>query len=111
MTGLGAEYTPFSKTVNLVLIAEPAEGVKQHDHEKSLRFLGFKAARYLGELARNMEAEEVQTFETKPLLEQIAQYPELPKVGYVYMLQTQGLDRKSTRLNSSHANISYAVFC
>src|SRR3712207_8047459 len=24
---------------------------------------------------------------------------------------TYGLDRKSTRLNSSHANISYAVFC
>src|SRR3712207_6899166 len=23
----------------------------------------------------------------------------------------QGIDRKSTRLNSSHANISYAVFC
>src|SRR3712207_6986116 len=25
--------------------------------------------------------------------------------------QARGLDRKSTRLNSSHANISYAVFC
>src|SRR3712207_8705523 len=25
--------------------------------------------------------------------------------------QTSVLDRKSTRLNSSHANISYAVFC
>src|SRR3712207_7277098 len=25
--------------------------------------------------------------------------------------QSDGLDRKSTRLNSSHANISYAVFC
>src|SRR5947209_16206620 len=25
--------------------------------------------------------------------------------------KTLGLDRKSTRLNSSHANISYAVFC
>src|SRR5258707_11120477 len=24
---------------------------------------------------------------------------------------SRGLDRKSTRLNSSHANISYAVFC
>src|SRR3712207_7547015 len=24
---------------------------------------------------------------------------------------TGGIDRKSTRLNSSHANISYAVFC
>src|SRR3712207_7090015 len=25
--------------------------------------------------------------------------------------ETERLDRKSTRLNSSHANISYAVFC
>src|SRR3712207_7888997 len=25
--------------------------------------------------------------------------------------KTKGADRKSTRLNSSHANISYAVFC
>src|SRR3712207_8165070 len=25
--------------------------------------------------------------------------------------QEAGVDRKSTRLNSSHANISYAVFC
>src|SRR3712207_7021484 len=28
----------------------------------------------------------------------------------IFYLQTRG-DRKSTRLNSSHANISYAVFC
>src|SRR3712207_7490768 len=27
------------------------------------------------------------------------------------VLEAQRLDRKSTRLNSSHANISYAVFC
>src|SRR3712207_8805696 len=26
-------------------------------------------------------------------------------------IRDHGLDRKSTRLNSSHANISYAVFC
>src|SRR3712207_8639984 len=30
---------------------------------------------------------------------------DLPAIGLV------GEDRKSTRLNSSHANISYAVFC
>src|SRR3712207_7131834 len=30
-----------------------------------------------------------------------------PRVGE----QPRGRDRKSTRLNSSHANISYAVFC
>src|SRR3712207_8464600 len=28
-----------------------------------------------------------------------------------YATQLERLDRKSTRLNSSHANISYAVFC
>src|SRR3712207_7578079 len=28
-----------------------------------------------------------------------------------YDVDTKQLDRKSTRLNSSHANISYAVFC
>src|SRR3712207_8860885 len=27
------------------------------------------------------------------------------------LLSHRGVDRKSTRLNSSHANISYAVFC
>src|SRR5258707_9705322 len=27
------------------------------------------------------------------------------------VLREEGIDRKSTRLNSSHANISYAVFC
>src|SRR3712207_7559066 len=31
--------------------------------------------------------------------------------GYNAMLEAQAEDRKSTRLNSSHANISYAVFC
>ncbi len=91
MTGIGAEYTPFSKLNNLVVIAEPAEGVKQHEHEKAVRFIGFKAAKYIGELARNLKPENVKVYETKPLLEQLAEYPNLPKVGYVYMLQTQGL--------------------
>src|SRR5699024_12104805 len=32
-------------------------------------------------------------------------------VKYVMNLATIGKDRKSTRLNSSHVSISYAVFC
>src|SRR5258707_3716732 len=31
--------------------------------------------------------------------------------GHGQVLRSTVLDRKSTRLNSSHANISYAVFC
>src|SRR3712207_8928384 len=34
------------------------------------------------------------------------------RLGQAHALDSLGLiDRKSTRLNSSHANISYAVFC
>src|SRR5438445_5152651 len=32
-------------------------------------------------------------------------------IGVALMTFLVGTDRKSTRLNSSHANISYAVFC
>src|SRR3712207_7003233 len=38
-------------------------------------------------------------------LERLAQVPGLVDVD------PEDVDRKSTRLNSSHANISYAVFC
>src|SRR3712207_7640528 len=35
----------------------------------------------------------------------------LNQVSFVYSVKLTTADRKSTRLNSSHANISYAVFC
>src|SRR3712207_8313925 len=35
----------------------------------------------------------------------------LPHGAWGRQVQATALDRKSTRLNSSHANISYAVFC
>src|SRR5688572_32254473 len=44
-------------------------------------------------------------------------YPGLPDSKYFSLAQkyfpkgASGLDRKSTRLNSSHSQISYAVFC
>src|SRR5947209_12536885 len=35
----------------------------------------------------------------------------VPVAGADPRTRSTGIDRKSTRLNSSHANISYAVFC
>ncbi len=91
MTGPGAEYTPFSKTINLVMKCEPVEGLKQHDHEKAVRFAGFKAAAYIAETAKSLTPDTVEVYEVDPFLEGIKKYPDLPKVGYVQMLQTQGL--------------------
>jgi glycine reductase len=91
MSGPGAEYTPFSKTLNVVVKVEPVEGLNQWQHESVVRMAGFRAGIYLGELGKEVEPDEVKVFETKPLIEQAAEFPALPKVAYVYMLQSQGL--------------------
>lgn len=91
MAGPGADYTPFSQLINLVILADKVEGLKQHEHEAALRMVGLKATRYVAEVARNAEPDEIKIYETKPLQEQLLEYPGLPKVAYVYALQTQGL--------------------
>src|SRR3712207_9002556 len=62
----------------------------------------------------------------KKFIQEVARFPETllpPTIGKLWSrkgtlfqaarvgLRRVKLDRKSTRLNSSHANISYAVFC
>ncbi len=34
MTGPGADYTPFSKTLNLVMVCEPVEGISSMNMKK-----------------------------------------------------------------------------
>jgi len=91
MSGPGADYTPFSKLFNIVLVIEPAAGLDQYGYEKAARMAGLKAAVWLGEAGRNVQPDNIISYETKSVLEQAAEYPDLPKIGYVYMLQTQGL--------------------
>src|SRR3712207_8176841 len=50
----------------------------------------------------------MSTFQQNSILRELGKVYGLPK-SELDALVTQ--DRKSTRLNSSHANISYAVFC
>lgn len=91
MTGPGADYTPFSKTLNLVMVCEPVDDIKQHDYEKAVRFAGFRVAAYIGELARNLTPDETKVYETCTIKEGFEKYPDLPRVAYVQMLQSQGL--------------------
>ncbi|HOK63229.1 MAG TPA: glycine/sarcosine/betaine reductase component B subunit, partial [Soehngenia sp.] len=91
MSGPGADYTPFSKLINIVLVCDPVDGLKQHEHEKAVRLAGFKAAKYLAETARNIVADEVKVYEVDTFTDGLKKYPNLPRVGYVQMLQTQGL--------------------
>src|SRR3712207_9219722 len=60
-------------------------------------------------LFRSRLRERVEVLEHEALLAAVAG-PGHPVAGGVAVLEAEE-DRKSTRLNSSHANISYAVFC
>lgn len=91
MTGPGADYTPFSQLQNVVLVMDVNDDIAQHDHEYILRIAGLKVAELLGEAGRDVTPDEVEVYETLPLFKSVSTYPELPKVAYVQMLQSQGL--------------------
>lgn len=93
MSGPGADYTPFSKLNNLVVVAEPNEGYQDHKHEyeHAVRIAGLRAATFVGELGRSVTPDETACFETYGIKEGMEKLPDLPRVAYVHMLQSQGL--------------------
>lgn len=91
MWGEGAKWTPFSKTFNLVIDIKPVEGLAPHVHEATVRKAGLIAAEYVGEAGRDLDPDEVLTYEMGSHAEETKKYPDLPKVAYVEMLISQGL--------------------
>lgn len=47
---------------------EPEEGLETHDYEQAGRMLGLKVATFIGEAARNIEPDEIVTYETNHYL-------------------------------------------
>ncbi|HON33322.1 MAG TPA: glycine/sarcosine/betaine reductase component B subunit [Synergistales bacterium] len=91
MSGPGADYTPFSKTLNVVLVVEPVEGLEKHEYESACRLAGLKTAHYLAKAAKGVSGGEVETYCLPDLAKAMTSFPGLPKVAYLYMLQSQGL--------------------
>jgi glycine reductase len=93
MAGDAAEYTPFSRTFNLVLIFQPVDGIEIYQYEEACRVAGLKTAIYLARKAHEAGAgaDNVETYELPSMTQSFNAYPGLPKVAYLYMLQSQGL--------------------
>lgn len=91
MSGPGAQHTPYSALHNLALRIEVDPKCNQYQHEEILRRVGLMTARWLAEQVKETPVDESKCYETLPLALQHAQHPDLPAVGYVYMLQSQGL--------------------
>jgi glycine reductase len=91
MWGEGAKWTPFSKTLNLVVEIIPIDDLEPHVHEGLVRMAGLKAAAFVGKAGKDIEPDEIEVYETGSMVEEITKYPDLPKVLYVEMLISQGL--------------------
>lgn len=91
MSGPGAAYSIYSKLHHLVLLIEKQDIVDQHDHEEVVRLAGAKVAEYLGTLGFDRTDYQTEFYEWKTIGEKYSEYPDLPKVVYVYNCIAQGL--------------------
>src|SRR3712207_8847102 len=73
----------------------------------------FRSFRVQGERRVPLEVEQALFRVAQQALANVARHSGAghAEADLIYAADTVTLDRKSTRLNSSHANISYAVFC
>src|SRR5689334_23622938 len=78
-------------------LREPSVDVSELDPVLDFMRLLWSIEHGLQRMSKRMENEIGITGPQRLVLRVVGQYP--------------GLDRKSTRLNSSHSSISYAVFC
>lgn len=91
MSGPGANYSPWSKTNNVVIVCTPVNGMDKHTHERTVRVAGLKAANYLGQLGKDIESDENEFYEYLPFPKNNSLYSLLPRVVFVHMLLSQGL--------------------
>ncbi|MDO5096293.1 MAG: glycine/sarcosine/betaine reductase component B subunit [Peptostreptococcaceae bacterium] len=91
MWGEGAKWTPFSKTLNIVVDIKVVDGLKPHEHENTVRIAGLTAAELIGKIGKDAQPNETKVYEIGTMTEEAKKYPNLPKIAYVEMLISQGL--------------------
>jgi glycine reductase len=84
MQGPIAGFTPFSETINLVILYHLAEDKSSIEYDNDIRLIGIKISTFLASLTQDMEPDESTLFCID------AVNPELPNVVLVWQCQNQG---------------------
>lgn len=84
LSGYYADYTPFSKTHNLVIVYDLNEGKSSMEYDNDIRLIAIRIATHLAELTRGMEPDRQEVFSTQE------ENPDLPGVVMVWQCQNQG---------------------
>lgn len=98
MSGPGAGYSLFSRKHHLVLDITVVEGIRRHDHEKTVRMAGLMVAEYIARqaLAGPVPDTGDEILVNPPIGTLFGRDnggggTGLPRIAYLYMLQSQGL--------------------
>ena len=87
MTGPAADYSPIGNTHNVVLLPYPKPGIDKNDYRLAVKKAGLKIAAYLASAAKDMTADETQTFELPPVA--FNQGPkDLPRIAYIFPMHS-----------------------
>lgn len=92
MGGEGAKYTYFSQLKNIVLVADTDEDFEKREQQKknkALRQAGHKLAEYIGSIVKDLEPEEVETYELPPIIKRSQKENDLPSMVYIMQPQSQ----------------------
>ena len=84
MTGPIAGFTPFSKTINLVIIYKLADGKSSIEYDNDIRLIAIKISTYLASLTIDMVPDDNACY----CIDDID--PKLPNVVLVWQCQNQG---------------------
>ena len=84
MQGPIADVTPFSKTINLVIVYELEEGKSSIEYDTDIRNIGIKISTYLAAVTKDMEPDSKEDFSIDEV------NPDLPNVVFVWNSQNQG---------------------
>lgn len=92
MAGEGAKYTYYSQLKNIVLVGETDESFEAREQQKknkALRWAGHRLAEYIGAIVKDMEPEDIETYELEAITNRDEAVNKLPKVVFVMQPQSQ----------------------
>lgn len=92
MGGEGAKHTRWSEIINICLVGNTDEEAERHEQQKTnhaLRWAGHRFAAWVGQIAKEIEAEDTEVYEFDPILSRSAERNALPKVVAVLQPQSQ----------------------
>ena len=92
MNGEGAKYTYYSQLKNIVLVADTDEDFEKREQQKkntALRKAGHKLAEYIAECVKELEPEDIETYELDPISKRSTEVQNLPSMVFVMQAQSQ----------------------